>query len=291
MPMKLVGDTNIMYEAYGEGETVVYLQSILGGINPGAYYFAGRLSGNCRVIIWDGPNTRKSGVAIKPFPSEYHLVCKYLKGLLDVLGEKEVHIAGCSGGGEIGLLFTSLYPQMVKSLGMYRPTDTTSSVEKEIVKARYFDLAEYAKEHSMDEVVTYSQNPPKTRFGDLSNWIANLCRKDSQKILSLDNKEFSEMLSSWGKWMGSPMFYRANLSDDDLQNIKVPVLIASCADEYHPEDIALDLHEHLPNSVYIPSKMFRSVDEIYDAKWEENPFGGLVDFVDDYEKFICERFL
>ena len=291
MPKKLVGDINIMYEAYGKGATIVYLQSVLGGINPAAYYFAGRLSSHFRVIIWDSPNTRHSDVVIKPFPSDCHLTCEYLKGLLDELGEDMVHIAGCSGGGDIGLLFTSLYPEMVKSLAMYRPTDTTSSAEKELVKARYLNLAEYAKVHCMEEVVAYSQNPPKTRFGDLSGWIASLYRKDSQKILSLDNKEFSEMLSNWGKWMASPMFYRANLSDDDLQNIKVPVLIAPCADEYHPESIALDLHEHLPNSVYIPSKMYRSVDEIYDAKWDENPFGGLCDFVDEYEGFMCERFI
>ena len=44
MPKCQAGDIEIMYEAYGSGETVVYLQSILGGINPGAYYFAGRLS-------------------------------------------------------------------------------------------------------------------------------------------------------------------------------------------------------------------------------------------------------
>ena len=56
MPKRFVHDIDIMYEAYGHGETIVYLQSVLGGINPGAYYFAGRMSNDFRVIIWDGPN-------------------------------------------------------------------------------------------------------------------------------------------------------------------------------------------------------------------------------------------
>ena len=86
MPKILVEDARIMYEAYGRGETIVYLQSILGGINPGAYYFAGRLSRHFRVIIWDSPNTGKSDVVMKPFLSEYHLACEYLKGLLGGLG-------------------------------------------------------------------------------------------------------------------------------------------------------------------------------------------------------------
>lgn len=144
MPKRYVNDINIMYEAYGKGDTVVYLQSVLGGINPGAYFFAGRLSRSFRVVIWDGPNCGQSGTIIKETPSEYHLACEYLAGLLDALGESSVHIAGCSGGGEMGLLFSALYPDRVKSLAVYRPTDTTSEAERGIVKARYFGIADAA---------------------------------------------------------------------------------------------------------------------------------------------------
>ena len=63
MPKRFVHDIDIMYEAYGHGETIVYLQSVLGGINPGAYYFAGRMSNDFRVIIWDGPNHLRAAQA------------------------------------------------------------------------------------------------------------------------------------------------------------------------------------------------------------------------------------
>ena len=49
MPKCFIHDIDIMYEAYGRGETIVYLQSVLGGINPGVYYFAGRMSKNFRL--------------------------------------------------------------------------------------------------------------------------------------------------------------------------------------------------------------------------------------------------
>ena len=284
MPKRFVTDTDIMYEAYGKGETVVYLQSILGGINPGAYYFAGRFSKKFRVIIWDGPNGGQSGVTIKNTPSEYHLACEYLAGLLEVLGEKSVHIAGCSGGGEMGLLFAHLYPDKVKSLAMYRPADTASDIEREVVKARYFDVAEAAK-RSMREAVEYSENPPQTRFGNISRWLADLCRKDSGKILGMNNNDFAEIVTNWGKWIGDPNFYRANLSNEELGKIKIPVLIFPCSDDYHPERLAVDLHENLPNSTYIPTKKHRTETEIYNEEQDENLFGGFTDFVNGYEKF------
>lgn len=289
MPKQYVTDANIYYEAYGTGDTVIYLQSPYGGLNPGAYYFAGRLSGHFNVIIWDGPNNGQSDVVIKDTPSEYHLYCSCLKGLLDDLNVKSAHLAGCSGGGEMALLFAHLYPDMAESVALYRPTDTTSSIEKEIIKARYYDIAEFAQNHSMEEVIAYSENPPQTRFGHISKWIADLCHKDREKILGIKSENFSKIMCAWGDWMGSPTFYRANLSDSDLQKITVPVLVAACSDDNHPESIALDLHEYLPTSTYIPSSKHRTESEIYGAKYEEHPFGGFVDFVNDYEKFILSH--
>lgn len=285
MPKHFVHDIDIMYEAYGRGETIVYLQSVLGGINPGAYYFAGRMSKNHRVIIWDGPNCGQSGVSVKNTVSEYHLACEYLAGLLDALGEQSVHIAGCSGGGEMGLLFAHLYPGRVKSLAMYRPTDTSTAIEREVIRARYFALAEQAKK-SMEAAVAYSEDPPSAKFGNVSRWLAGLYRKDSGKILGMDNLEFAEIMEKWGKWMGDPQFYRANLSDHELQKVSVPALICPCSDDYHPERLAEDLHDNLPNSIYIPSKKHRAHDEIYDTARDENAFGGFLDFVDEYEKYM-----
>lgn len=286
MPKHCITDAQIYYEAYGQGDTIVYLQSTLGGINPGAYYFAGRLSGHFRVIIWDGPNNGQSDVVIRDTPSEYHLYCSCLKELLDGLHISSVHLAGCSGGGEMALLFSHLYPETAKSIALYRPTDTTSSVEAEIISARYYQIAEYAKNHTMEEIAAYSANPPRTKFGHCAAWIADLCRKDKDKILKISPKDFAGLLKSWGDWMGNPTFYRANLRDEDLRKIKVPAMIAPCPDDYHPESIALDLADHLPDAVYIPSGRHRTEEEIYHSAYEEHPFGGFVQFVNDYEKFM-----
>ncbi len=285
MPKHKIKDIEIYYEAYGSGETVLYLQSCLGGLNHGAYYFAGRMSRSNRVIIWDSPNTGQSGVMIKDTQSEYHMVCEYLMGLLDVLGEDTVHLVGCSGGGELGLLFTHLYPAVVKSLAMYRPTTMTSSAEKELVVSRFFDIADYAEGHSMEQVIEFSKNPPEKSYSHFSKWIAELYKKDKDRILSFNNNKFAQIMRKWGKYMGSQLFYRANLTDKQLSEIDVPVLIAPSADEHHTEEIAVDLHKQLLNSTLIPSKRFRKENEIYNASFDEHPFGGFVEFVNDYEKF------
>lgn len=185
----------------------------------------------------------------------------------------------------MGLLFAHLYPDKVKSLAMYRPADTSCGLERELIKARYFDIAEAAKV-SMRGAVEYGKDPPKTRFGNISRWIADLYYKDGEKVLARDNVEFSEIITGWGRWMGDPMFYRACLSDAELAEIKIPALIFPCSDDYHPERLAIDLHSKLPNSTYIPSEKHRKENEIYDADNADNPFGGFVDFVDAYQEFM-----
>lgn len=285
MPKILVNDINIYYEAYGKDETIVYLQSPFGGINPGAYYFAGKFSNDNRIILWDCPNFNQSDVAIKDCPSQWHLCCEHLKGLLDKIGETSVNLVGCSGGGEMGLLFTHLYPSMVKSLAMYRPTDTTSSIEKEIIKATYTDLAEIAKQGTLQYVLEWSKNPPKTKFSTCSTWLFKAYQKDKNKITELGVDNLYKILTQWGLWMSNPKFYRANLDNDELKKITVPVMIAPSPDKYHPEEIALDLKNTLPNSVYYPSN-FREDKDIYNGKFEEHPFGGFIDFTENYQHFI-----
>lgn len=284
MPIISENSLPIYYEAYGAGETVVYLQSPLGGINPGAYYFAGRLSAHFRVLIWDSPNTGRSGVSLRKTPSEWHLCCQYLKELLDALGESAVHLAGCSGGGEMGLLFAHLYPDCVRSLAMYRPTDSASSAEQELFRARYFRLAEIVRTSSVSEAVEYSKSPPPSRFSGVSRWLWEIYEKDRDALLAFQGGDLAELLEGWGKWASEPLFYRANLSDAELSAITVPTLLCPCADEYHPERLSADLNEHLPNATLIPSARVRSEAEIYNAL-EEHPFGGFTNFVNEYEKF------
>lgn len=294
MPHIKVKDRNIWYEAYGQGQTIFYLQSAWFGRNPAAYYVAGRLSKNYRVIIWDSLNAGQlSDSVISSSASEHHVCCDYINALCEHFNEKKIHFAGCSGGGELALLFAHLYPERVKSVSMYRPTDTTSEAEKAIVKARYYEIAKIALNGTMDDVLAYSENPPVSRWSGISKWICEITRKpaEKEKLLSYNPKEFAEIMTKWGDWFSQKGFHKANLSDAELQAIKTPVLIVPSADPFHPEELAVELNEKLPNSTYVPSPFFRTEQEIYGAKGEEHNFGGIPHFLQHLEIFLNEEFL
>ena len=289
MPQIKVRDTNIWYEAYGNGPTLFYLQSAWSGRNPGAYYIAGRLSKSYRVIIWDSLNAGQlSDSVITDSPSEYHLCCEYLNDLCEQINETSVHVAGCSGGGELALLFAHLYPERVKSVAMYRPTDTTSEAEKAIVQARYCAIADIAKAGTMQDVIQYSANPPESRWKGASKWIDEITRKlaEREKLLSVDPRVFASIMQKWGDWMLQKGFFKANLDDDELSNIEAPALIVPAADPFHPEELAIELSKKLRFSKYIPSPFYRTEQEMYGASGEEHNFGGFLDFINNYEAFL-----
>ncbi|MCL1848093.1 MAG: alpha/beta hydrolase [Clostridiales bacterium] len=289
MPHIIVKDTNIWYEAYGNGPTLLYLQSAWSGRNPGAYYVAGRLSKNYRVILWDSPNAGQlSDSVITDTKSEYHLCCDYIDGLCEQLNETSIHIAGCSGGGELALLFAHLYPERVKSVSMYRPTDTSSEAERAIVQARYSAVADIARNGTMQDVMHYSEKPPESRWKGASRWIYEITRKptEKEKFLLLDASQFASILQKWGDWMLQKGFYRANLGDADLNSMQVPVLVVAAADPFHPEELAIELSEKLCVSKYIASPFFRPEQEMYGAPGEEHSFGGFPDFINHLEQFL-----
>ena len=81
-------------------------------------------------------------------------------------------------------------------------------------------------------------------------------------------------------------FYKANLNDSELQAIDFPVLIVPAADPFHPEELAIELNEKLPNAQYVPSPFYRTEKEMYGAPGEEHNFGGLPLFVQHLEAFL-----
>lgn len=288
MPLVKVYGTDIAYEAYGNGETVFWLQAPWFGKSYGAYYVAGRLSKNYRTIIWDGPNTGQSDFAIESSISEWHQTCKYIYQFCKQIGEKSVCFAGGSGGGELALLMAHLYPDLVEGVIMYRPTDSTSDIEKEIIEKRYLDIAKVAKIKRMNDVIKYSEKPTASRFSNMSQWIFNLSRNEQMRdnLLAFDPIFFSEIMRSWGDWMGNPLFYRANLSDEELSMIKIPVLIYAAPDRHHPLELAIDLNAKLPNSTIDRNANYRNDDEIYNGQGEEHNFGEFVSFVNSMEAFL-----
>ncbi|HLV77664.1 MAG TPA: alpha/beta fold hydrolase [Marinobacter sp.] len=112
-------DLNIHYNDTESGNEVVVM---LHGSGPGASGWA-NFSRNIqpltdagyRVILLDSPGWSKSDSIVNE-GSRSHLNARILKGLVDALGLKKIHIIGNSMGGHSAVAFTLEYPEFVDKL-------------------------------------------------------------------------------------------------------------------------------------------------------------------------------
>jgi hypothetical protein len=78
----------------------------------------------------------------------------------------------------------------------------------------------------------------------------------------MEPAQFAAIMRKWGRWMLSERLSLANLSDDDLSQIKVPTLIRPGSNEAHPRHTAEALHRFLPNSEWYDASDRFSQEEI-----------------------------
>src|SRR4051812_7459304 len=109
----------VVYEFIGpeDGEVVVItpggrFSKDYGGIHELADKFA---AGGKRVLLWDRPNCGKSDIQLYGL-TESHMRAETLGLMLKKLGIKKVIAFGGSGGARDMILFTIMYPKMVRKL-------------------------------------------------------------------------------------------------------------------------------------------------------------------------------
>ncbi len=124
MPKVRVGDINMHYETYGEGDPLVLIPGH--GIDCMADYFCQIpvLAEHYRVIAIDN---RGSGLSDKPdMPYAMGMMAKDAAGLLAVLDVHRAHVCGHSMGGMIAQHLAVSYPQLTASLMLICTTCSTS---------------------------------------------------------------------------------------------------------------------------------------------------------------------
>jgi 2-hydroxy-6-oxonona-2,4-dienedioate hydrolase len=111
----------VVYEFVGpeDGEVVVVtpggrFSKDFGGIHELAYALA---EGGKRVLLWDRPNCGKSDVQVYG-RSESHMRAETLGLLLQKLGVDQVVAAGGSGGARDSIIFTMMWPELVRKLAV-----------------------------------------------------------------------------------------------------------------------------------------------------------------------------
>jgi pimeloyl-ACP methyl ester carboxylesterase len=109
-----VGDVNLYYELYGQGEPLVLVAGTGISCAPWRVFQVPEFSRYYQVLIYDH---RGLGRSDKPdMPYSTRLFAKDCAGLMDALGIKKAHIMGHSMGGRVAQWIALDYPEKVRSL-------------------------------------------------------------------------------------------------------------------------------------------------------------------------------
>ena len=115
MPVVRVGDLDIAYDTYGEGEPVLMINGI--GADRTAWELqVPAISREFRVITFDNRDVGETGPGRDPKPYAMRQFADDAAGLLDALGIASAHIVGASMGGAIAQEFALAYPARMRSL-------------------------------------------------------------------------------------------------------------------------------------------------------------------------------
>src|SRR5688500_164533 len=94
---------------------------------PGVHELAHALAdGGKRVLLWDRPNCGRSDVQIYG-RSESHMRAETLGLLVQALGIEQVVAAGGSGGARDSIIFTIMWPDLVRKLAVWHIVGGTYS--------------------------------------------------------------------------------------------------------------------------------------------------------------------
>jgi pimeloyl-ACP methyl ester carboxylesterase len=113
MPRISVGELQLNYEIYGEGEPLV----LIPGFRTGLWLWFKQVAAfaeKFRTIIFDPRGIGQSDQSGEPLTVK--TIAGDLSGLLSALGIEQAHILGASFGGFVAQEFAIAYPQMTRSL-------------------------------------------------------------------------------------------------------------------------------------------------------------------------------
>lgn len=109
-----VGDVNLYYELYGQGDPLVLIAGTGISCAPWRPFQVPEFSKHYQVLIYDH---RGLGRSDKPdVPYSTRLFAKDCSGLMDALGIKKAHIMGHSMGGRVAQWLALDHPDKVRSL-------------------------------------------------------------------------------------------------------------------------------------------------------------------------------
>ncbi|MBU5592924.1 alpha/beta hydrolase [Clostridium sp. MSJ-4] len=146
-----IGEYELNYECYGEGEPVIFLNGIMMSSlswRPFIEHFRDN-----KVIFLDLIDQGSSSKGKESYTQELHV--DMLNDFLDKLSIKKAHILGISYGGEVAMRFALKYPKRLLSLILANTTSYTTEIMRGIEKLWDYAAGTYDGEVFFNATMPY----------------------------------------------------------------------------------------------------------------------------------------
>lgn len=281
----------VVYEFIGpeDGEVVVItpggrFSKDYGGIHELADKFA---AGGKRVLLWDRPNCGKSDIQLYGL-TESHMRAETLGLMCKKLGIKKLIAFGGSGGARDMILFTIMYPRLVRKLITHC---IVGGAYSSMLLAGVYVISELrtVRTEGIKGIINMGSGP----FGWKAVVAAN--KRNRQRLLDIGAEKFEEVMMRWLEaYIPKPNEAIPGVPDWQFAGIKCPTLIVRGGekDYDHPKRTSYEVHALIKGSKLIDPPWPEDAWEVAGAKTRAGK-GALFDFwqlgAPEFLKFIDEK--
>lgn len=242
-----VNGGRVVYEFIGpaDGDVVVLtpggrFSKDFPGVRPLAEAF---VAGGKRVLLWDRPNCGASDIQLFG-QSESHMRAETLGAMLQQLNTGPVIMAGGSGGARDSIVFTILFPKLVKRLAVWSIVGGTFS---SMSLAAVYVLSELrtVRSSGIEAVMTMP--------GLAGSWAELIAANPANKerLLDIGAEEFERVMTRWlDAYVPKPNESIPGVPDFEFAAIDVPTLIIRGGenDFDHPKRTSFEVHSLIRGS-------------------------------------------
>jgi 2-hydroxy-6-oxonona-2,4-dienedioate hydrolase len=211
---------------------------------PGVHELANALAdGGKRVLLWDRPNCGRSDVQIFG-RSESHMRAEILGLLLQQLGVEQLFVSGGSGGARDSIVFTMMWPDMVKKLAVWSIVGGTYSTMS-LASVYILNELRTVRSHGIEGILELTG--PAGSFGDMVK--AN--PRNKERLLALGAEEFERVMNRWlDAFVPKPNEAIPGVPDWEFEKVTVPTLIirGGAKDYDHPPRTSMEVHSLIAGS-------------------------------------------
>jgi len=260
MPQITIRGAHIHYEILGTHGPWVALSP--GGRRPleGVKHLAERVAAQgYRVLIHDRRNCGASDVVLDGTESEYEIWAEDFYALLKHLGATPAFVGGGSSGCRMSLLLALRHPDAVRGLLLWRVTGGEFAA-KRLANQYYFQYIEAAKKGGMAAVC------------ETEHFRERIAQRPANRdaILNMDVNRFIASFNQWAQGFlqdaSKPVI---GATAEQLQSIKVPVIIVPGNDKTHDRKVGENAHAIMKGSeLYILFPEHQDVDIVPPQEWE-----------------------